>query len=424
MGLELTGIVVIGTQFGDEGKGKITDFLSEKADIVARFQGGNNAGHTVKVAEHTVKLHHLPSGVMHNKTVMIGAGVIIDPKVLEEELKTLESIGKKPGLFIDPRCHIIMPWHNALDIAGEESNNGSIGTTKRGIGPCYADKCLRKGIRFEDLVYERRLEEAIERIFPEKKKILEKVYGKKIDFSAESVFKEYSRLGKKFAPFLKDVSFHVCAQLEKGKEILFEGAQGTFLDNDFGTYPYVTSSHPLSGGVATGIGIPINKISRVVGIVKAYTTRVGNGPFPTELQGKQADDLREKGEEFGTTTGRARRVGWLDIPMLRTAHRLNGFTELAITKLDVLSGMKELKVAVEYDIGGKIVKNFPYSTSTVEKAKPVYKTVKGFTLSGKEKKFSELPKEAKDYLKLIEESLGVPVKFVSVGPERNETIIC
>src|SRR3989338_4035154 len=343
--------VIIGSQFGDEGKGKITDFFAKDADVVVRYQGGNNAGHTLKVDGVEVKLHHLPSGVMYARHVMLGAGVIIDPIVLDAEIENLKKIGKNPKLFIDPRCHIIMPWHKALDAASEEGSH--IGTTKRGIGPCYADKCMRKGIRFEDLADRERLKQAIDSVLPEKRKTLELVYGMKVDFSEESTFSEYAPLGEKFAPMLKDVSFHVTDMMHKNKMVLFEGAQGTFLDNDFGTYPYVTSSHPISGGVSVGVGVPTGKLERVIGIVKAYATRVGNGPFPTELTGGEGDELREKGREVGTTTGRNRRVGWLDLPMMRTSARINGYTELAITKLDVLGGFEKLKVCTDYGVDKK-----------------------------------------------------------------------
>jgi len=413
--------VIVGSQFGDEGKGKITDFFAKDADVVVRYQGGNNAGHTLKVEGVVVKLHHLPSGVMYGKHVMLGAGVIIDPIVLNAEIWNLKKIGKNPKLFIDPRCHIIMPWHKAMDAASEEG--AGIGTTRRGIGPCYADKCMRRGIRFEDLADRQRLKQAIDAIFPEKKKTLEMIYGFKVDFTAESTFAEYAPLGERFSGMLKDVSFHVTEMLNRKKEVLFEGAQGTFLDNDFGTYPYVTSSHPISGGVSVGVGVPINKINKVIGIVKAYTTRVGNGPFPTELTGKEGDRLREKGKEIGATTGRNRRVGWLDLPMLRTSARINGYTELAITKLDVLSGFEKLKVCTDYGVDKKKVKFFPYSTSSAEKAKPVYREMKGFVINGAEKKFKELERNAQEYVQMIEMETGVPVKIVSIGAERKETIL-
>jgi len=419
----MSGTVVIGSQFGDEGKGKITDFLAEKANLVVRYQGGNNAGHTVSANGITLKLHHLPSGAMYEKKIMIGAGCLIDPRVLILELEKIESEKLKLDLTIDPRCHIIMPYHNLLDDVESVENGEKVGTTKRGIGPAYADKALRIGVRFEDLINEKRLKEKLDAVFETKKNILEKVFGVKVPFSKEEVFSDYKKFGEKLLGFVGDVSIDVCDALQEEKRVLFEGAQGTFLDNDFGTYPFVTSSHPIASGAAVGVGMPLNKIERIIGVVKAYTTRVGGGPFPTELEGKEAHDLREAGKEFGTTTGRPRRVGWLDLPMLRTACRLNGFTELAITKLDVLSGMEKLKVAVEYEMSGKKFNNFPYSTRSLLKAKCYYKEFVGFTLSGEEKTFADLPKEAQNYLKFIETELKVPIKIVSIGKDREKTIL-
>ena len=418
----MSGTVIIGSQFGDEGKGKVTDFNSDKFDLVVRYQGGNNAGHTVVVECKTFKFHLLPSGIVQGKRILIGAGVVLDPRVLKEEL---ENLGKDDlSIGVDPRTHIIMPWHNLEDEGREESRSKTkIGTTKRGIGPCYADKAHRIGIRFEDLVDEERLRDKIDESYPVKKAMMEKVYGMKVEFSADEIFKEYSKLGKEFKPYLVDVSLEVCEALEEKKEVLFEGAQGTFLDNDFGTYPFVTSSHPISGGVATGVGMPASKITRIIAIVKAYTTRVGNGPFPTELDGEEAHNLREAGGEYGTTTGRPRRVGWLDMPMMRTSMRLNGFTELAITKLDVLSGMKKLKIAKSYTIGDKEIKYFPYSNKGLEKAKANYVEFDGFEIKGTEKKFEDLDSNAQKYLEYIEKEMKCPIKLIGIGPGREETIL-
>ncbi len=419
----MPGLIVVGAQFGDEGKGKITDFLAKTADLVVRFQGGNNAGHTVCSDGKTLKLHHLPSGVLYEKKILIGAGCVVDPRVLVQEIENLRLAKIKLDLAIDPRCHIILPYHNLLDDEDRLVGGGRVGTTKRGIGPAYADKAMRVGIRFEDLISEKRLGEKLDAVFDTKKRILEKVYGIKVPFSREDVFFQYKKLGEQLAGFVGDVSVDTCAALDAGKSVLLEGAQGTFLDNDFGTYPFVTSSHPLAGGAMVGVGVPFAKINRVIGVVKAYTTRVGGGPFPTELHGKEADELREAGKEFGTTTGRPRRVGWLDLPMLRTAVRFNGFTELAITKLDVLGGMKKLKVAVSYEIGGKNFSQWPFSTSALQNTKPVFLEFGGFEVSGKEKSFSKLDKNAQNYLKFVEKDLGVPIKIVSVGPDREETIL-
>ena len=405
----MPGTVVIGSQFGDEGKGKVTDFLSDKADLVVRYQGGNNAGHTVVVNNETLKFHLLPSGVVQGKRILIAAGVVLDPRVLKQEIRELGS--KKIDLGIDPRTHIIMPWHNLLDEGREESRSKTkIGTTKRGIGPAYADKAERIGIRFEDLVDKNRLAEKIREVFPVKKAILEKVYNLKVPFDENSVLEEYSKLGELFKPMLSDVSLEVTSAIDS-KNIVFEGAQGTFLDNDFGTYPFVTSSHPISGGVSIGVGMPLNKINRIIGIVKAYTTRVGFGPFLTEQENDVGKHLTEKGNEFGTTTGRQRRVGWLDLPMLRTSMRLNGFTELAITKLDVLSGLDKVKICTSYTVGEKEIMFFPYSNKGIENAKENYAEFEGFEITGKEKQFEELDEKARKYLDFIEKEIGAPIKL-------------
>jgi adenylosuccinate synthase len=419
----MSGTVIIGSQFGDEGKGKVTDFYAENADIVARYQGGNNAGHTIVIKGKTIKLHHIPSGVMRNMPILMGAGVVIDPVVLVEEIKSLNGKAEVK-LMIDPRCNIIMPWHIALDGAYEKAEGRkSIGTTKRGIGPCYADKAQRKAVRFEDLVDGKRLAERVKALWPVQKRIIENALGGELRKSEEEITEEYSQLGRELKKYLGDVSLELHEALEKGKEVIFEGAQGTFLDLNFGTFPFVTSSHPISGSVMVGAGIAPNRIKRIVAIVKAYTTRVGAGPFPAELEGSEADTLRKAGDEFGTTTGRPRRVGWLDLAMLRTSVRLNGFTELAVTKLDVLSGIKKIKVCTAYRINGKETGYWPYSTESLYEAKPVYREFEGFTITGKERSYNELHPKAREYLEFIESELGVPVKLIAIGPDREETII-
>ena len=418
----MPGIVVLGAQWGDEGKGKIIDFLGENCSAVVRFQGGNNAGHTVVVGEKTFKFHLLPSGIVREKQCMLGSGVIIDPKVLLQELEKLNG-EMKINLSIDPRCHIIMPYHVLRDGAEEAKAGKKIGTTGRGIGPCYADRASRKSIRFEDLVDERKLKQKLQEIFPIKKEILEKVFGIQVPFSEEQVFKEYSEYGRKLKPFLKDVSIECSHLMQNGSQVLFEGAQGTFLDLSYGTYPFVTSSHPTIGGLFSGVGIGIQGINRIIGVSKAYCTRVGAGPMPTELEGKLADSLREKGKEYGTTTGRPRRIGWLDLVQLNAAKRLNGLTELAITKLDVLSGLKEILVSTHYEFDDKKIDFVPYSTDELDECLPVFKHLNGFALSGKEKSFSELPIEAQDYLKFIESSTKLPIKIVSFGAERTQTLM-
>ncbi|MFA4855482.1 MAG: adenylosuccinate synthase [archaeon] len=419
----MASIVVVGAQFGDEGKGKIVDLLAEKADLVVRFNGGNNAGHTVVVQGKKYKFHLLPSGALQGKKCLIGAGVALDPLVLKEEMKQLEG-EFSPKLLIDPRTQIIMPWHNALDGAKEAAKGkAKIGTTGRGIGPCYADRANRAGIRFCDLVDAERLREKIEEGFAENENVLKKVYNAEMPVSKEAIFAEYNALGKEFAKSMADVSMEANRALNEGKSVLFEGAQGTFLDNDFGTYPFVTSSHPIAGGIFTGVGLGIRKIERVIGIVKAYTTRVGEGPFVTELEGRLAESVREKGQEFGTTTGRPRRVGWLDLVLLRTAARLNGFTEIALTKIDVLSGMKTIKVCTGYKCNGKLLKELPADLELLSECAPVYREMPGFEIKGSEKKFGNLPKEAREYVAFIEKEVGVPASIVSVGPDREETIV-
>jgi adenylosuccinate synthase len=417
----MPGTVIIGSQFGDEGKGKVTDFYADNASLVVRYQGGNNAGHTVVVQGKKYKLHHIPSGSIQGKRILIGAGVVIDPRVLAQEVESLPS---RPDMGIDPRAHIIMPYHNLLDGAMEGvKGKVKIGTTGRGVGPCYADRALRTGIRFGDLVDEKKLKQKLELVFPIKKKIIEEVYGGKVDFTIEDVMNEYSALGKRFAPMLADVSVEVSKAIAGGKEVLFEGAQGTFLDNDFGTYPFVTSSHPISAAVGVGVGVPASAVEKVTGIVKAYTTRVGEGPFPTELDGELAEKIREQGGEYGTTTGRPRRVGWLDLPMLRTSHRFNGFTELAVTKLDVLSGMEKLKVCTAYELGGKEVQEMPAGLDKLAKCKPVYKELDGFEINGSEKTYGALSAAAQAYLEFMEKELGVKISLVSIGADREETIL-
>jgi len=423
-GAEMTVRIVVGAQFGDEGKGKIVDFFSEKADMVVRFNGGNNAGHTVVVKDKTFKFHLMPSGAVQGKKCLIGAGVAIDPRVLKQELADLKKAGKSFDLSIDERTHIIMPYHKELDEAKEKAKGrAKIGTTKRGIGPCYSDRVSRVGITFSDFIDPARLKARLSIVFPGKKKILKEVYDFDSKLTEQEIFKEYSALGKELKKFAGDVSLEVNSAINAKKEVLLEGAQGTFLDTDFGTYPFVTSSHPISGAALTGIGLGLNKINECIGVVKAYSTRVGSGPFPTELSGELAEKIREKGAEFGTTTGRPRRVGWLDLAMLRTAQRFNNFTDLAITKLDVLSGLKEIKVCNSVKVGGKELREWPADLGKLHKAKPVYKSFKSFELPEKIEKFDDLPLEAIDYLRFLEGEVGVPIKIVSYSPKRSDTLL-
>ncbi|WP_427340665.1 adenylosuccinate synthase [Caloranaerobacter sp. DY30410] len=420
-------LVILGAQWGDEGKGKITDFLSEKADIVVRYQGGDNAGHTVEIGEKQFKLHLIPSGIFYEEKVcVIGNGVVVNPKSLLEEIKYLNDRGiKTDNLRISDRAHIIFPYHIKLDELEEKKRGKSkIGTTIKGIGPCYRDKVERNGIRMCDIFYKDILEEKLRRNIKEKNEIIEKLYGER-GLDEDSIVTEYMDYLEKIKKYVVDTSVLLNEAIENGKKILFEGAQGTLLDIDFGTYPYVTSSHPISGGVTVGTGISFFGINEVLGVVKAYTTRVGKGPFPTELFDETGDMIREKGHEYGTTTGRPRRCGWLDTVMLRYSARINGLTSIAITKLDTLGGFEKIKICTAYELDGKVIKDFPSSLETLKRCKPIYEVLDGW----KEEEiknvrtFDDLPENAKKYISKIEELTGVKVKLVSIGPNRDATIL-
>ena len=422
----MTTAVLIGTQWGDEGKGKITDFLAEKADLVVRYQGGNNAGHTVVVGENSFKLHLIPSGILYpDKICVIGNGVVIDPKVLKEELLYLKERGvATDNLRISLRAHIIMPYHKKLDeLEEEDKGDNKIGTTKRGIGPAYRDKASRTGIRVSDLLDKELFAEKLALNLKEKNNLLEKIYGVE-GFSFDELYQEYLEYAEIIRPYATDTSRLLNEAIEKGQKILFEGAQGTLLDLDHGTYPYVTSSHPVAGAACIGAGIGPTKIHKVIGVVKAYTTRVGSGPFPTELLDETGEFLRKQGYEFGTTTGRPRRCGWFDGVIARYAARVNGLSGLAVTKLDVLTGLDTLKVAVGYRFNGEIIKEFPASLKELSQCEPVYEELPGWKedITGA-KKLSDLPENARNYLKKIEEITGVPIAIISVGTRRDQTII-
>jgi len=417
-----TANVIYGTQWGDEGKGKITDILAKNADYVVRYQGGNNAGHTIVVKDKTYKLHLIPSGVIHEKHCLLGNGMAIDPEVLLDEIESLKKDGIKLNLSIDPLVNIIMPYHKLLDGISESAlKSKKIGTTKRGIGPAYEDKYGRRGIRFIDLLDKTVFEDKVNENFKLKRKIIENVYKHKFGLSKKKTVSDYLGYADKLSKYLKDVSLTVYEALENNKKVLFESAQGTFLDITFGTYPYVTSSHPLTGAIFTDVGIPPQKLN-TTGVVKAYTTRVGSGPFLTELLNKTGELIREKGKEYGTTTGRPRRCGWLDLEMIKYAKRLNGLDQIAITKLDVLSGIKKIKVAVSYSLKGKKV-SFPLTINQLEKCKVQYKEFDGFDVSPNTKTYNDLPKNAKVYLSFIENYLNSPISIVSIGPKRSETIL-
>lgn len=418
--------VVVGSQWGDEGKGKIIDILASRADVVVRAQGGNNAGHTVQSGDEVYKLHLIPSGILYPQTLcLIGCGVVVDPKVLLEEIGGLKARGVTcENLRIDPRAHIILPWHIELDGLSEAARGGSdIGTTRRGIGPCYMDKAERCGLRMSDLIVPERFAEKAALVGSQKNDIITKLYGgEALDIGA--VIEEYTEYGRELRKYVEDVSVLTYNAVREGKNVLFEGAQGCLLDIDMGTYPYVTSSHPISGGFTTGIGIGPGMISEVLGVAKAYTTRVGKGPFPTELFDETGDQIRTLGGEFGTTTGRPRRCGWFDAVILRHAVRVNGLTGIALNKLDTLSGLKTLKVCVAYRRSdGSLIRNFPTSLEDLADCSPVYEELPGFDGDLSQcASYDELPQEAKDYVAFLEQQLDCPVKMVGVGPARSQNL--
>ena len=417
---------MIGAQWGDEGKGKITDLLSRSADVVVRSQGGVNAGHTVVVAGQTFKLHLIPSGILYPSTeCIIGSGTVIDPQVLIEEIEQLKALGVTvDNLHISQTAHITMPYHREIDKASEESRGErKIGTTGRGIGPTYADKSERTGIRVLDLMNPEHLRKQLGWTIEYKNVILEKLYNLP-PLDPENVIAQYLKYAEFLRPFVVDSSLKIYESIKEKKNILFEGAQGTLLDLDHGTYPYVTSSNPIAGGACVGAGVGPTTIDRVIGVAKAYTTRVGEGPFPTELNDDVGQLLGDLGAEFGTTTGRRRRCGWFDAVIGRYAVRINGLDCLAITKLDVLDELKEIKVCVAYEIDGEICNHFPTNASQFASCKPVYKTLPGWQESTTGcRSLSDLPKKALTYLKYMAELMKVPIAIVSVGPGRDQTII-
>lgn len=416
--------ILVGSQWGDEGKGKIVDILSDRFDVVARYQGGANAGHTIQIGDQQFILHLIPSGILREGVAcVIGGGVVIDPKALLDEIALLEklNINIKGRLFISHNAHLIMPYHKLLDSI-EESGKLKIGTTGRGIGPCYIDKYARKGVKIVDLLDKSVLEEKIRLNIEEKNNILKKVYNHDA-LDVDSIIKEYIEFDKAIDQYITDVPTYLNNSIDDGKSVLLEGAQGTMLDVDFGTYPYVTSSNPTAGGACVGTGIPPTKITSVFGIVKAYTTRVGLGPFPTELEGNEGEQLRKWGAEFGATTGRPRRCGWFDAFLVNYSRMINGIQRVAITKLDVLSYLDEIKVCVGYELNGKKLKSFPTSTSQMEQAVPVYETLPGWKKDITDvKSFDDLPSETKDYLAFISVKAGFEIGIISVGPRRVQTI--
>lgn len=419
---------IVGAQWGDEGKGKITDFFAGESDYVVRFHGGNNAGHTVIVEGNTFKLHLIPSGIIYGGPMsIIGNGVVVDPRVLLNEIEYIEGKGIDPKLLVSDRAHVIMPYHIELDGAlSNHQGDLAAGSTRRGIAPVYADKMFRNGIRTIDLLEPDVLMEKLTKGYSFAKGIIEKALSKKIESSIEEIFDSYCSYGERLKPYITDTSVELYNAYKNNKSILFEGAQGISLDVDHGIYPYTTSSNTAAGHISTGTGVSFRDIGRIIGVVKAYLSRVGESPLPSEMHGNEAESLREKGGEYGTTTGRPRRVGWLDLVQVRQAVRVNGLTEIALTKLDVLSGFESIKVCVSYDVSGNNILEMPASLSQYRLAKPVYESLSGWgNLPDKiwEKGFDALPETLKEYIKFVEDQIDCPVKLISVGPQRHETIL-
>jgi adenylosuccinate synthase len=421
----MSNIVVVGTQWGDEGKGKIVDLLTEKSDLIIRFQGGNNAGHTLVVGDKKVVLHLIPSGILHpEKLCIIGTGVVLDPEILMEEINALKKNGyavSPDTVAISDRAHVIMPYHRVIDHARDCTQG--IGTTGRGIGPAYEDKARRIGIRMIDLINEDILRKKLDVLFDEKQEYMTKILKLK-PMEKEGMIEKYAELGKLLKPFVADTSLLIDSAKQMSKHLLFEGAQGTNLDMDHGTYPYVTSSNTVAGQACVGSGIGPTKIDSVLGICKAYSTRVGGGPFPTELNDDTGERLRAFGGEYGATTGRPRRCGWLDLVGLRYSIRLNSLTHLAITKLDVLSGFETIKVAKSYKANGSVIKNMPANLETYSSIEPVYEELPGWEEPiSSIKTFDKLPQNCKAYIAYIEDKLATQAAIISVGPKRDETIV-
>lgn len=419
--------ILIGAQWGDEGKGKMIDLLAQRCDVVARFQGGNNAGHTVWAKTQKFVLHLIPSGILHpRKTCVIGNGVVIDPEALFEEIEMLQKNGVsvKGRLFISNQAHLIFPYHRLMDRLKEEraSRSAKIGTTKKGIGPCYGDKAARLGIRLADLGDPAYFRERLRNVLSEKNQILHRIYGHPA-LSFGKIYRQYLEYGRRLNPFVRDTALYLYEAARQKKRILFEGAQGTLLDVDHGTYPFVTSSNASVGGAISGTGVAPTLIDQIIGVVKAYTTRVGEGPFPTQFPPKLMEAIQTKGEEFGSTTGRPRRCGWFDAVIARHAARINGLDELAVMKLDVLSGLPRIKIGIAYRYRRKRLENYPAETPVLGKCKVIYEEHPGWEedLSGI-RRWKDLPPNAKRYLRRLEELVGAPIKTISVGSDREETI--
>ncbi|MGG3891151.1 adenylosuccinate synthase [Metabacillus fastidiosus] len=420
----MSSVVVVGTQWGDEGKGKITDFLSENAEVIARYQGGNNAGHTIKFNGETYKLHLIPSGIFYkDKISVIGNGMVVDPKALVQELAYLHERNiNTDNLRISNRAHVILPYHLRLDEVEEERKGANkIGTTKKGIGPAYMDKAARIGIRISDLLERDVFEEKLEQNLKDKNRLFEKFY--EIDgLRSEEILDEYYEYGQQIKHYVCDTSVVLNDALDVGRRVLFEGAQGVMLDIDQGTYPFVTSSNPVAGGVTIGSGVGPSKIDHVVGVSKAYTTRVGDGPFPTELNNEIGDRIREVGREYGTTTGRPRRVGWFDSIVVRHARRVSGLTDLSLNSIDVLTGIETLKICVAYKYDDQVIEEYPASLKILAQCEPIYEELPGWTEDiTSVKTLSELPQNARNYVERISQLAGIPLSIFSVGPDRTQT---
>lgn len=419
---------IVGAQWGDEGKGKITDFFAGEADYVVRFHGGNNAGHTVVVDNKTYKLHLIPSGVVYGEPMsIIGNGVVVDPKVLLDEIAYIKEKGIEPKLMVSDRAHVIMPYHIVLDgvLSGHQGNLAA-GSTRRGIAPVYADKMYRNGIRMIDLLEPEIFSEKLEKGYGFAKGLIEKSLGGTLKITQNEIFDSYCSYGQKLKDYITDTALELYRAHKTGKAILFEGAQGISLDVDHGIYPYTTSSNTAAGHISTGTGVSFRDIDRIIGVVKAYLSRVGEGPLPSEINGGDAHMLREKGNEYGTTTGRPRRVGWLDLVQIRQAVRVNGLTEIALTKLDILNGFKELSICVAYEIDGQKIMEMPASLNQFRKSIPVYETLPGWgdlPSDILDSGYDTLPSTMREYIAFIERAVECPVKIISIGPQRHETIL-
>ncbi|MFH1399876.1 MAG: adenylosuccinate synthase [Candidatus Woesearchaeota archaeon] len=421
----MAGIVIVGMQWGDEGKGKIVDFMTKQADGVARYQGGNNAGHTVVYGKQEFKFHLIPSGILYPKVQnFIGAGVVVNPQVLLSEIDQLKQKGIKPNLLISEKAHVIMPFHIMQDeLADKAQGKLSAGSTHRGIAPVYSDKASRHGIRMIDLLDKAVFKEKLEYLTKIKQATLTHAYKSDIQLDEQEIFQQYLEYGNQLAPFIGDVSKQINTLLDQQKTVIFEGAQGTMLCLDHGLYPYGTSSNPIAGGACVGTGVGPTKITKVIGVAKAYTSRVGKGPVPTEIEGELGNQIREKGHEFGTTTGRPRRIGWLDLVTLNYSIRVSGVSEIALTKLDILSNLERIRVCTNYLCRGKKVVDQPASISVYSECTPEYKDFKSFGDISDITSYDSLPEEAKTYIKFIEAATKTPIKIISVGPERTQTIL-